>query len=145
MLFMDILSSEDFGVVTGMFGYDPEAMTVVEGFELAWGLPIEDRHASLDSIFSMYDSYSELGIDIEVELGIIVNSTVRGHQMLWQYYEVTDENGTYYHVAAVWNCDFTDRGFAVTYGWDYQDVFSLFHRFKDTIVCHAHIGPSEPN
>ena len=89
--------------------------------------------------------YIELGLYLAVEEGVLVNSTVNGHQMLWQYYEPSDENATYYHIVAAWNCELTDRGFIITYGWDYPDVFSLFHRFKDTVACHAYIGPTETN
>ena len=138
MTFMDLMASEEMGMAIGMMDYNETDNTSPEAFSLFWGLPYENITLAVENMMLIYEY-----MEVEIDSAIYVNSTVNNHPLVWTYFEYSDVNGTYYVIIGAWNCDDSERGFMVIYAYDYSDVFLLFHRFIETIVCHSYEGLPE--
>jgi len=117
----------------------------VQIFQTAWVKMIQSTwEISGDLQGVLKDSFAGMegteGI-ASVNRGELIESTKAGHQMLYQYYNMTSTEGdTAYGIASVFYCDKSQKVFQLLTINDTisaeQEVLEDFQNYLDSFVCH---------
>ena len=104
---------------------------IPSGFEATGGL-----EESLEGGFEAF----ERGSGLQADIGELVETTKSGHQILYQYYSVSNEAFKTYGIQGVFYCDESQRFFQLmtmnsTISAK-QDILEDFQRYLDSFVCH---------
>ena len=65
-----------------------------------------------------------------------VTSTINGHEIKYQDYEIIADDTTYYGVMTSWNCDINRMVYSISYLNAGEDVLTPFQQYLDSFVCH---------
>ncbi len=72
----------------------------------------------------------------DVDPGQLVNSTIAGHTIMYEYFNATKEGVVWYCISGVWYCDITTRMFPLIVYYSEQDVLPKFQQYLDSFICH---------